>query len=843
MPAQPAYAQFLAPQRAGEEVPPSQIQTGGGFTSTLTQPYVQEPLRQPMSGYEGPGAAMMNFATHFLRGASEGRLRQFQQSEQTKAEHERNYDATVQHIQDSPLYTKDFKEQVMQDALRTKAGAGMAAMPKGSGKNDHPMLGMARSLFSHAVGPSENVKHQDIGPEHVSDLISQMHDPNNMFNIADASQAAGSGVGGIIQEMQDAAGKHNLPLYQEDVLNHKNFGTAVRPLTSQGLNPLANEGVTSQLSALPHRPSEAERIKANIGTPMVYRDAEGNIQKENLRIGADGILRDLHNVPIPADDPRSRASTAGALDVAQTNVAGRTNVQNLKNTGTAAVANIRNARPTFTLKSDDSGRLFKFQTGGTSMGLVPDIGAPTPAPPGATAPTATAAPDQQGATAAQPSLPPEIVDQATKIATAQGLSPALMLSVIHAESGGNPNAVSSKQAQGLMQLMPATAKQYGVTDPTDPNQNMMAGAKYLKDLLDQNGGDVRKALAAYNAGPTRAANGKPLPEETTKYVDKVLTNTDTFANAHATKQPGTQPPANANPNGGQLVGTGFSPKTNANAPVTWTPEQNTLAQAPVGPGGRRDEFLQTWPLQDQLNMKLIANYQYKLPGGTKGAITSPLVRSYMAAIKAYNPAFDASKYDNRVALKKDFEYGGKDFQNITSLNTALVHLGGLDEATAKLDNSTFKPYNTFANWLVKNAGSDQIKPFETYRTAFNAEMARALKGGVADKSEIDDWKHNIDTADSPKALKTAYTSVANIIAGRIGQQAASYERGMGEPPEKPLISPQAQAVLDRLGGSKGATQRAPNPNPSGYIVGHKYGGMMYTGKDTTNPDNPANWQK
>jgi soluble lytic murein transglycosylase-like protein len=107
-------------------------------------------------------------------------------------------------------------------------------------------------------------------------------------------------------------------------------------------------------------------------------------------------------------------------------------------------------------------------------------------------------------------------------AESQGLPEALLNAVVSAESGHNPNAESYKGAMGLMQLMPGTARSLGVTDPFDPMQNLMGGARYLRGLLDQFG-DVPTALAAYNAGPTRIRNsGGRWPAETTNYVDKVM---------------------------------------------------------------------------------------------------------------------------------------------------------------------------------------------------------------------------------------------------------------------------------------------------------------------------------
>ena len=101
-----------------------------------------------------------------------------------------------------------------------------------------------------------------------------------------------------------------------------------------------------------------------------------------------------------------------------------------------------------------------------------------------------------------------------------------MHAVISAESGYNPLARSAKGARGLMQLMPATARRYGVENPLDPEQNIYGGAAYLHDLLALFGNDVKLALAAYNAGEgTVMEYGNRIPpyRETTQYVPKVLT--------------------------------------------------------------------------------------------------------------------------------------------------------------------------------------------------------------------------------------------------------------------------------------------------------------------------------
>lgn len=110
-----------------------------------------------------------------------------------------------------------------------------------------------------------------------------------------------------------------------------------------------------------------------------------------------------------------------------------------------------------------------------------------------------------------------------QVAAETGVPARLIKAVAIVESSLDPRAVSHKGAQGLMQLMPQTARQYGVTDPFDPLQNLRAGSTHLGRLLERYDGDLTLALAAYNAGAgaVRRHGGVPNYPETKDYVRKV----------------------------------------------------------------------------------------------------------------------------------------------------------------------------------------------------------------------------------------------------------------------------------------------------------------------------------
>ncbi len=157
---------------------------------------------------------------------------------------------------------------------------------------------------------------------------------------------------------------------------------------------------------------------------------------------------------------------------------------------------------------------FASQLAGAQSGLAPAM---------ASAPVAAA-----GAAGGETKYDAEIQAAAAR----HGIDPALLKGLIRQESNFNPNAGSPAGAQGLTQLMPGTAASLGVTNSHDPAQAIDGGAKYLRQQLDAFGGDVTKALAAYNAGPgaVKRHGGVPPYAETQNYVRQV----QAFAAQYAT---------------------------------------------------------------------------------------------------------------------------------------------------------------------------------------------------------------------------------------------------------------------------------------------------------------------
>jgi len=188
----------------------------------------------------------------------------------------------------------------------------------------------------------------------------------------------------------------------------------------------------------------------------------------------------------------------------------------------AVVARVEQLRLLVSAATDpggNGGKDFASQLITATTAAIPAASAASPLPAVPTLPAVDAT------TTAASALPPGVPYGAeiTAAARRHGIDPALLAGLVRQESNFDPNAGSPAGARGLTQLMPATAAGLCVTDVTDPAQALDGGARYLRQQLDAFGGDVTKALAAYNAGPgaVQRYGGVPPYAETQDYVTKV----------------------------------------------------------------------------------------------------------------------------------------------------------------------------------------------------------------------------------------------------------------------------------------------------------------------------------
>lgn len=261
-------------------------------------------------------------------------------------------------------------------------------------------------------------------------------------------------------------------------------------------------------------------------------------------------------------------------------------------------------------------------------------GGPPPAPGGAPTPT-TPSPS---ATSRR--------DYITQRAEAYGIAPSLALSMVRQESGGRQEAISPKGAIGLFQLMPETAEELGV-DPTNPFENIEGGLRYFKQQLDRFG-DVRLALAAYNAGPGRVAEAGGVPdiEETRNYVRSILLDVNNRQSGGGVDQPdlgggGAVPPPDAVEPPDEKRGF-FAGVAKTALPFQSVEEARQLASAvitdPIGAakaigGGilaaQGEQFLQAWgKLKEAVNAPLGSTQQIASlieAGGRTAAGVVPLI--------------------------------------------------------------------------------------------------------------------------------------------------------------------------------------------------------------------------
>jgi hypothetical protein len=425
-----------------------------------------------------------------------------------------------------------------------------------------------------------------------------------------------------------------------------------------------------------------------------------------------------------------------------------------------------------------------------------------------------------------------------------GLSGAVM----QQESGGNPNAVSSAGAQGLMQIMPQTAANpgFGIRPAQDgsPQENMRVGQQYLSALMSKYGGNTQLALAAYNAGPGRVdgalsqAGGDPakaismLPQETQNYVPSVLSRLGQGGAQGLGDSGGIG--TSVGMGGGSPSGATSSPASSQLAPGEFTKDakgsQNLIdkreeeVQALIKQGvpvnaQQHQAYLTTGKLAGDADAPLSAGDEaeaqalasYKLPLSPY-SLSKPAMQPLIQRAMQINPNFSAMQYDANKKTVTDFASStpGSSGGTVTAANTALGHLSDMADASKGIPNHTFASNLPFGNAIdnAANAASNaatsgtsaqQLKTWNTGKVLLAGELAKMVKGGVASQSEVDDLLGTLNPNDPNRDISLA--TAAKFMIDKLDGMQKKRDGVMGSAsPFGSLLNRSAQKEATRVMG-------------------------------------------
>jgi len=213
-------------------------------------------------------------------------------------------------------------------------------------------------------------------------------------------------------------------------------------------------------------------------------------------------------------------------------------------------------------------------------------------------------------------------------------------------------------------------------------------------------------------------------------------------------------------------------------------------------------------------VKKVANYEVPIAGF--GGMDAKTRAKVLPLVAQYDPTFDATQYNARMKLRQDFT-SGKSAQAIRSLNTVIQHMDSLDKAAAGLDNSQWQLWNYAANKGREASGDPRVDKFNTAATAVEDELSAVFKATGSTDTSIKQWKDRLSASKSPEQYKGIIQEAVNLLDGRMQAIQGTWNQGMGgkELP-KPLLTPKAQATLDRL--RTGESTVAPTNQPTTQVA-------------------------
>ena len=242
-----------------------------------------------------------------------------------------------------------------------------------------------------------------------------------------------------------------------------------------------------------------------------------------------------------------------------------------------------------------------------------------------------------------------------------------------------------------------------------------------------------------------------------------------------------------------------SNKLRAGADVTRAGKAGGIADinsiTPVAPGEKNDLALQGLSSGEAAIVKQLSEYKIPLPSGM--ALRTPYWQGILQRTALYDNAFDATQYNVRMGVKKDFTAGSA-AKNIRSLNTAVGHLETLSKAAKELDNAPVQVWNYIANKGITATGDPSVTKFNAAATAVEGELANVFKNTGATDQEIKAWRDNLSTSFSKEQLSGSINTVIDLLGGRLGALRNQYETGLGKPKDFRFLSDKSLNILKSL---------------------------------------------
>jgi hypothetical protein len=220
---------------------------------------------------------------------------------------------------------------------------------------------------------------------------------------------------------------------------------------------------------------------------------------------------------------------------------------------------------------------------------------------------------------------------------------------------------------------------------------------------------------------------------------------------------------------------------------------------PAAPGQRNEAALQGVSAGDAAVIKQLADYKIPLPSGM--ALRTPYWQNILGRVAVYEPTFDATQYNVRMGVKRDFT-SGKTANIVNSLNTVVGHLDTLSQVADKLDNGSVQKWNQFRNALSTNLQDDpRVTNFNTAAAAVAGELATVFKNTGGTDQEIKAWHDKMSSSQTPAQLHGSINEVINLLGSRLDALRNKYEQGLGKPMDFKLLSPKSRTILKGLGAN------------------------------------------